>query len=85
MANATDAETESKRRYERAVRKAPRTHYVSEFECGNCLKDIMITIPKGTFVEDFVKNINCPNCGCPLQDPELSALMNKYLGDTDAE
>jgi hypothetical protein len=46
--------------------EAPFTHYCHRERCANCLKNIKLTIPKGVMVEDFVRNLDCPHCGCPL-------------------
>ena len=49
-------------------RNAPKTHYIMVETCANCETRVILTIPKGIGVQDFIKNLNCPYCQCPMAD-----------------
>jgi len=51
---------------EQKKRKAPKTHYVTMELCDNCESDVTLIIPKGIPIADFIKNLDCPYCGCSL-------------------
>jgi DNA-directed RNA polymerase subunit RPC12/RpoP len=43
--------------------------YRADFFCDNCSSDVILLIPKGTSVEDYLKDesAECPNCGVMLK------------------
>lgn len=42
--------------------------YEMEWECDNCADNESYDIPKGTKVEDFIKDKICEVCGCKLKE-----------------
>lgn len=48
------------------------TYFIKK-TCKNCGKQITLNIPKGTTIQDFLKeNDKCFNCGCKLEEGEQS-------------
>jgi len=50
--------------------------YRKKVWCGNCEEELWLEIPKGTLVEDFMLQVKCPNCGCPLLIPDIVKEFN---------
>ena len=40
--------------------------YTATVDCDNCKGSVELEIPKGTRVDNFARDTDCPNCGCRL-------------------
>jgi len=60
--------SEQKKSKERkaAEKSCSESFYVTEVVCDNCSKPIVMTILKGTLVEEMATKASCPNCACAL-------------------
>ena len=60
--------SEQKKSKERkaAEKSCSGSFYVTEVVCDNCSKPIVMTILKGTTVEEMATKTTCPNCACSL-------------------
>lgn len=38
--------------------------YMVEYRCVNCFRRGSLEILKGCYAKEFIKNQQCPNCGC---------------------
>jgi hypothetical protein len=49
-----------------AQKQAPSLHYIGVYMCINCGAYNVLTIPCGTRVIDYARNVDCINCQCKL-------------------
>ena len=42
--------------------------YFEKTKCPNCKLEKKLPIPKGTTIEDYMKDRKCWNCGCLLEE-----------------
>jgi uncharacterized protein CbrC (UPF0167 family) len=65
------SEPKKSRERKSAEKSCTGSFYVTEVVCDNCSKAIVMTILKGTTVEEMAIKALCPNCACSLwEDPE---------------
>jgi hypothetical protein len=52
--------------------------YVKPVVCENCGATVPAYIPKGQTVDDFMRETNCPVCGCKMKRAEVIPSSPSY-------